>query len=275
VNRLEFDLNEIRRRLDAYDSEIDALMLERAERPLNSATYDPASKILSGPKSSMMHRYSEMVDQKVPCVNPECTFRDYIFNANFLDLSFITEDDDFATDGKFRVPEERPFSPFVPYELKAISENAPEMFWEREYIDITHEIKNWYVNSALKRLCSQGDDGQYGEAADLDRKLLRAVSRRVHYAMFNVAEAKFQANREQFTAWINTGNSEDLAAELTDERRERIVCDGIKAKVLGLQRQGDHARKIDPEMIVDFYKHIISLTTAGEVYYLMMRDIDL
>jgi len=271
---MEFDLNEVRRRLDAYDSEIVELMLQRAQMPLNAKIYTFANTDLDGAKSRMIHEHKDILYDEIPTISQVCTFKEYIAAASLLDLSFVAEDDELASEGRFRSYCEMPFSPFIGGS-KNKSEDAPEMFKGLERLNFNHDIKEWYVHSAVRDLCVQEDDGRYAEAILLDRQLLRAVSRRIHYAIFNVAEAKFQAKQDKLVPLIEQKQADEIVKLLVHVDREKAVCDGIRDRVIALQDTGNYSRKVDPKMIADFYQKIISITTKGEVNYLMTRNLEL
>eukprot|EP00729_Bicosta_minor_P009979 gene9979-16379_t len=102
-----------------------------------------------------------------------------------------------------------------------------------------------------------GDDGNYGSAAVCDIAVLQALSKRIHFGKF-IAEAKFQSERERYSALIRARDCEGLMACLTKPTVEVAVLERVrlKASTYDPQRKsadgdGDIDYKVDPELIKD------------------------
>ncbi|KAF8062653.1 CM1 [Scenedesmus sp. PABB004] len=96
-------------------------------------------------------------------------------------------------------------------------------------ININATILATYVDAILPEISAPGDDGNYGSAGTLDVLALQALSKRIHYGKF-VAEAKFRARPEEYTALIRAQDGAGLMALLTDVAVERTVVERVRLK---------------------------------------------
>ena len=109
----------------------------------------------------------------------------------------------------------------------------------------------------------------------LDITLIQALSYRIHYGKL-VAESKFRARPEVFTALIQAGDREGIMRELTDVAVEQQVIQRVRTKAARYARPDDgqnaSAFKVDPEIIAQIYgEFLIPLNKDVQVEYLMQR----
>lgn len=94
-------------------------------------------------------------------------------------------------------------------------------------INVNPQILAMYLEHLMLEIAQPGDDGNYGSAAMYDVMILQALSKRIHYGKF-VAEAKFQGQREQYTALIRSNDAAGIMDLLTDR--------AVELKVRGRER---------------------------------------
>ena len=92
-------------------------------------------------------------------------------------------------------------------------------------INVNPRILAMYLEQLMLEIAQPGDDGNYGSAAMYDVMILQALSKRIHYGKF-VAEAKFQGQREQYTALIRSNDAAGIMDLLTDRAVELKVWGG-------------------------------------------------
>lgn len=177
--------------------------------------------------------------------------------------------------GRYRVPEERPFTSGLPASRREVVLRG----WEPrvssyDAVNLTGAIRSSYMDF-LPRFCPPGDDAQYGSSVEHDVHALQAVSRRIHYGAFYVAEAKYRSDAEGFAEMIASGDVQALAARLTRPEVEERVLRRVRAKVEHIQAGANPSVRvaIPAEVVVEFYSRtVIPLTKEGEVRYLLGRE---
>jgi len=239
----EFDLTLIADRLESMEETIIARILDRMQYKRNRAVYS-TDKVLINTLSPLdyMHRLSEQI---------------------------------FAQLGKFTLAEEKPFFKDTALPINTNIVQKKERFCPNilNHINMTGEIKRRYI-SFINISCEDGDDNEYGSTAEADMSALAAISKRIHYGSFYVAESKFLSDPKKYIEAVKTQN-ENAVRELLTRREieERIVsrvidkCDKIQGAYTSKLR-----KKIDSRLIGDFYENtIIPLTKDGETKYLFRR----
>nr|WKJ88508.1 chorismate mutase [Amaranthus hypochondriacus]WLW26944.1 chorismate mutase [Amaranthus hypochondriacus] len=149
-------------------------------------------------------------------------------------------------------------------------------------ININKQIWDMYFKDLLPRLVKEGNDGNCGSSAVCDTICLQALSKRIHYGKY-VAEAKFRASPDVYTAAIVAQDKEKLMNLLTYEAVENAVQKRVemKSKIFGLEvpvdpdmaeEESKPAYKINPILIADLYGDwIMPLTKEVQVEYLLRR----
>ncbi|KAG2440216.1 hypothetical protein HXX76_004328 [Chlamydomonas incerta] len=153
-------------------------------------------------------------------------------------------------------------------------------------ININDQIRRVYVDDILPGLTVPGDDFNYGSSATLDVPCLQALSKRIHYGKF-VAEAKFLAKPEEYSALIRAGDADGIMELLTDKEVERRVVERVRRKVAtfgqdvtehgtaaaaGANGDGAPRLKVSPDLVARVYEEIVMpLTKEVEVIYLLRR----
>lgn len=146
-------------------------------------------------------------------------------------------------------------------------------------ININEEIMLNYLNNILPAITAEGEDFNYGSTACLDIACLQALSKRIHYGKF-VAEAKFLADPDSYSALIRSQDAPGLMVLLTDELVERKVVERVRLKAMTFgQDIGSHASdgepvkyKLRPEVVAEMYEtFVMPLTKEVQVAYLLRR----
>eukprot|EP00877_Chromochloris_zofingiensis_P008892 jgi/Chrzof1/4256/Cz14g05060.t1 len=150
-------------------------------------------------------------------------------------------------------------------------------------VNINDKIMEVYLQDVLPRITADGDDGNYGSAATLDVLCLQALSKRIHYGKW-VAEAKFRAQPEQYSALIRAGDVAGIMDLLTDVSVEQKVVERVHVKAAtfgqdimsvenGTTQQGDAPKlKVQPSILAGIYdRWIMPLTKEVQVQYLLRR----
>ncbi|KAL2898578.1 Chorismate mutase 3 chloroplastic [Bienertia sinuspersici] len=140
-----------------------------------------------------------------------------------------------------------------------------------------------YIKDILPRLVKDGDDGNSGSSATCDTICLQALSKRIHYGKY-VAEAKFRASPDIYTAAIAAQDKEQLMNLLTYEAVELAVQRRVemKAKIFGLEVPinpdaadadvSSPGYKIKPSLVASLYGDwIMPLTKEVQIEYLLRR----
>lgn len=195
-------------------------------------------------------------------------------NKSLLNIRLRYQEEMDSRFGRFMVAEERPFCEKLPGPARDVTlPEGPLHIAELNTINLTADIKKHYI-TLLPELCMIGDDQQYGSSVENDITALQAVSRRIHYGAFYVAESKFLSNPGEYKKLIAEKNEESLLRLLTREEIEQKILMRIKEKVSHIQAQINPLvrKKIDPDEVCRFYKDcIIPLTKKGEILYLLNR----
>eukprot|EP00775_Hariotina_reticulata_P005011 gene5011-5252_t len=252
-------LDNVRSTLIRQEDTIIFSLIERAQFALNSAVYQPDGVQVpafgrDGRRYSLLEymlRETEQLHGKV---------RRY------------TSPDEHAF-----YPEDLPILVLPPMEYEGVLAPAGKG------ININNRIMDLYLNKLLPAIATAGDDGNYGSAATLDVLALQALSKRIHYGKF-VAEAKFRANPEAYTALIKAQDADGLMELLTDLKVEQNVVDRVRLKAatfgqdiggIGSQQQSQHdpvKLKVQPDIMAKMYeKMIMPLTKDVQVEYLLHR----
>lgn len=244
----EIDLVELTRdHLIALEESIINLIIERAQYKTNSIIYQPGKSNFKGEDKKSL-------------------FQIRLEKQESLDAEF----------GRFKVPEERPFTNNLPKEkreVKKVGISKELKIKDYNQINLTNEIMANYLNLILE-ICKSGDDGQYGSSVESDVSCIRKISERIHFGAFYVAEGKYQKDKKAYTELIKRKDSDKIKEKLRDIEVEKIIISRIKSKVEDLQKNVDGSKrhKVNALLVAKFYeKTIIPLTIKGEVLYLMNR----
>lgn len=245
-------LDGIRHSLIRQEDSIIFSLLERSQYCYNADTYNPDAFPLDG------------------------------FHGSLVEYMLKETEKLHAQVGRYKSPDEHPFFPDdLPEPLLPPMQYPQVLHPFADLININREILEVYFKSLLPRLVKDGDDGNCGSAAVCDTICLQALSKRIHYGKY-VAEAKFRASPEVYTAAIASQDGHELMKLLTYEAVEAAVKKRVemKAKTFGLQvpvnpdyaTESDPAYKIKPSLVADLYGDwIMPLTKEVQVAYLLRR----
>ncbi|MDR0331759.1 MAG: hypothetical protein LBH93_08645 [Chitinispirillales bacterium] len=241
----ELNLDAIASRLEALEETIIHRIIDRAQWHANDAAYLPGMSCFFGGETSSL-----------------------------FELRLRAHEEMDARFGRFCVPEERPFTKDLPKPQREV--NLPDTgIRMRDYdaINLTQAVASSY-RLLLPNVCPAGDDGQYGSSVEHDVYALQAISRRLHYGAMYVAESKFRADTEGYTALIEARDRDAILERLTRKDVEKRISDRVKAKVKNLQAKVNASvrHRVRPEPIIVYYKDfLIPLTKQGQVLYLLGR----
>lgn len=244
-------LDAIRYSLVRQEDSIIFSLLERSQYCYNADAYDPNAFLLDGFTGSLveyMLRETEKLHSQV---------------------------------GRYKSPDEHPFFPDgLPEPILPPLQYPQVLHPIADSININNKVWDMYFKDLLPRLVKGGDDGNCGSAVVCDTICLQALSKRIHYGKF-VAEAKFRASPEIYTAAIKEQDKDQLMNLLTYQAVEDAVKKRVevKAKTFGQEVPvnpmvdvTEPAYKIKPDIVADLYGDwIMPLTKEVQVDYLLRR----
>ena len=238
----DLKLDDIRNQLIRQEETLIFSLIERAQFKFNEPIY---------------------LDAEIPIPGFEGCFCDY--------LLYETEKV-HAKVRRYTSPDEEPFFTDLPdIVLPAVAYNVPLI---PNAINVNADIMALYKDQILKQICQPGDCGNYGSSATCDVICLHALSKRIHYGKF-VAEAKFQADEETYTALINARDAKGIEECLINKAVEAKVLARVESKATTYgQEPGEENPefKVNPQAIAQIYEdYIIPLTIKVEVDYLLQR----
>ncbi|MBN2188481.1 MAG: hypothetical protein JW699_03425 [Chitinispirillaceae bacterium] len=239
-------IDAIAARLEGLEETIISKLIDRAQFRVNNRIYLPGRSGFAGEKTRSLFHLRLMFHEK-------------------MDAQF----------GRFCVPEERPFFSRLPKTKRKVM--LPETGLrcdDYNAVNLMRDIVTAY-RALVTRICRRGDDGQYGSSVEHDVYAVQAIARRVHYGSLFVAESKFRAAPEEFSALVRVRDRGAIIAKLTRKEIEERIIRRIREKArtmqLNVNRKVRHY--IKPEIIARFYRDVIvPLTKKGEMLYLMSRQ---
>jgi chorismate mutase len=238
-------IDAIAARLEGLEETIISKLIDRAQFRLNRCVYLKGRSGFAGEKTRSLFYLRLLFHEK-------------------MDAQF----------GRFCVPEERPFFSRLPKPKRRVT--IPETGLrcdDYDAVNLMRDIVTAY-RRLVPRICLAGDDGQYGSSVEHDVYAVQAIARRVHYGSLFVAESKFRAAPEDFSALIMKKSRKAIIEKLTrKEIEERIVRrTREKSRAMQLNVNRDIRHFIEPEIIAEFYRDVIvPLTKKGEALYLFNR----
>ncbi|KAL8159326.1 hypothetical protein V2J09_000863 [Rumex salicifolius] len=244
-------LDSIRSSLVRQEDSIIFSLLERSQYCYNADAYDPSAFLLDG------------------------------FTGCLVEYMLKETEKLHAQVGRYKSPDEHPFfSDELPAPILPPLQYPQVLHPIADSININKQIWDMYFKDLLPRLVKDGDDGNCGSSSVCDTICLQALSKRIHYGKF-VAEAKFRASPEKYTAAIRDQDKYKLMDLLTYQAVEDAVTKRVelKAKVFGQEVPVnpivdviEPAYKIKPEIVADLYGDwIMPLTKKVQVEYLLRR----
>jgi chorismate mutase len=245
---ISVDLNLIAAQLEGLEETIISRLIDRVQYAGNHAAYEPGKSGFSGAG-----------------------------NQSLFELRLRSHEEMDAMFGRFCVPEERPFSKNLPKPRRMVNlPPLPLSIDDFDSVNCTADILPSYLNM-LPALCGDGDDGQYGSSVEHDVHALQAVSSRIHYGSFYVAESKYRARPADFDRLVAMHDTEALTSMLTRPEVEKKIIERIEIKTETLQAGANREirKLLPPKIVSQFYRDcIIPLTKKGEVLYLLNRKAD-
>jgi chorismate mutase len=244
-HRVSLDLNHVAAHLEALEETIISKLIDRAQFRENPIVYEAGKSGFAGEAT-------------------RCLFDVRMHYHEQMDALF----------GRFCVPEERPFCRTLPEPLRKVTLPDTGLHIDDfDKVNYTAQIRTRYVELAA-RLCRPGDDGQYGSSVEHDVYAIQAISRRIHYGAFYVAECKYRSAPEQFGALVEQLDIDMIGKLLTRQEVEDRIISRVAQKTIEMQKAVNPELRhvINPELIVHFYREtVIPLTKLGEIDYLLHR----
>jgi len=239
------DLDKIATDLEGLEETIIARLIDRAQFRQNSIAYQPGKSGFKGETELSLFG---------------------------LRLKYQEEMD--ACFGRFAVPEERPFNKDLPESKRQVSlpDNCLRLA-DYNVVNLTDKILVSYLD-IIPKICSPGDDAQYGSSVEHDVYTIQAISRRIHYGAMYVGESKYLSDPSAFKKAVEAGDLTTLETLLTRPEVEQRILRRVQEKVTILQAAAKANTRftIDPGVVRDYYAaHIIPLTKEGEILYLLNR----
>ena len=252
-------LGDLRGQLIRLEETIIFALIERAQFARNATVYVPGASAVFGGGAQP----SSMIE------GSSLSFLDYMLRETERLHSLVR---------RYLSADEHPFFPneLPPPILPTLHASAKI---KPNAININRKIKSVYENSILAQMPLTGEDGHLGASAVCDISALQALSKRIHYGKF-IAEAKFQANREEYSAMIRARDSQGLMDALTKPAVEVQVLERVrlKASTYGQDPQASAAPgaaeefKLAPDAIMALYRDwVMPLTKEVQVAYLLQR----
>jgi chorismate mutase len=241
----QLNLTEIAEHLESIEETIVFKLMDRAQYRVNDVIYEQGRSGFDG------------------CAD-----------KSLFELRLLMSEEMDAQFGRFCAPEERPFCSGLPASRRKVSIPDTGLFIDDyDKINLTCDINACY-RRLVDILCMSGDDGQYGSSVEHDVFALQAISRRIHYGSFYVAESKYRSNSGIFDRLIKAGNTDGINEQLTRKEVEEKILVRVREKTVATQLKINTAirKEVSPDVIVDFYRDcIIPLTKKGEVLYMLNR----
>ncbi|XP_074294548.1 chorismate mutase 1, chloroplastic-like [Silene latifolia] len=261
-----------------------------ASHPAKTRTDESRSLTLDGIRNSLIRQEDSIIfgllERSQFCYNADTYNPDAFpldgFHGSLIEYILKETEHLHAQVGRYNSPDEHPFYPDELPEPLLPPLQYPQVLHPAAYsININKQIWDLYFNDILPRLVKHGDDGNCGSAAVCDTLCLQTLSKRIHYGKY-VAEAKFRASPDIYTAAIATQDEVKLMELLTYEAVENAVKRRVetKAKTFGLQvpvnpdaiAESEPVYKITPSLVADLYGDwIMPLTKKVQVAYLLRR----
>jgi len=245
IHNYQLDLNYIASRLEGLEETIITKIIDRAQFCVNETIYQIGKSGFAGE------------DQR-------CLFDLRMHYHEQMDAAF----------GRFIVPEERPFTRNLPEPRRQVT--IPEsglQIDDFEVVNFAGPIRTDYMK-LVKEICRPGDDAQYGSSVEHDVYAIQAISRRIHYGAFYVAECKYLGNPEAFDPLIDARNTTGIIDLITRKEVEENIISRVRQKTAEMQKNvnTDVRNVVNPDLLVQFYRDtVIPLTKQGEVAYLFNR----
>ena len=233
--------------------------------------------VLEGLEETIIHR---IIDRAQFSINrviyaPGKSGFDGAGERSLLEVRLEKQEEMDGEFGRFTVAEERPFSEHPPPPKRRIPrEEGSLAIDDFNSVNLTGEILDAYTGM-IPDICRGDDDGHYGSSVEHDVAALQAISRRIHFGAFYVAESKFSSKPAEYRRYIEKRDRDALVGLLTRREVELKILERVRAKVDAIQRRinSEVRRPVDPEVIMRFYEEkIIPLTKEGELCYLLKRS---
>jgi chorismate mutase len=151
------------------------------------------------------------------------------YEGSYLDFIIERTEQVHALVNRYTSPDEEAFFPDRISNAALLQAQSYPPVLHPNAININKKLLSIYTNRIVPGLCEKGDDRQYGSSAVCDTVVLQALSRRIHYGKF-VAEAKFAADKENYSKRIKAQDSEWLMEALTVKRVEEMVLSRVELK---------------------------------------------
>lgn len=171
--------------------------------------------------------------------------------------------------GKFTDPTEKQFFSKLPEPLEKSKVCYPINLDAAKPINYTNNIMDAYY-PLLDNICDRGDDGHYGSTVERDISVLKLLAKRIHYASFHVAQAKYVQDPKTFNKLLKEKDYTGLIKLLVKPEQEERIFQRVENNILVLNNLYPSTYELPTIPVIDFFKEtIIPLTLKGELAYLV------
>jgi len=191
---------------------------------------------------------------------------------SFLEIRLKMQEEVDARCGRFLIPTEQPFCQNLPKAERNLAINFPNFPVKNfQKINFTSEILKNYLKF-LPKLYLAGTDNHFGSSVEFDVASLRAISERIHFAAFFIAESKFQYQPEEYKKLILEKDEKKIEKKLTRNHIEKEIFTRILEKTNFYQQFSPLRIKVDPKILAEFFKKVvIAISKKAEVQYFLHR----
>lgn len=252
-------LDDFRNVLIRQEETIIFALIERAQFPRNVEVYVSMKDSQSAAFGGLKGKYTT-------------------FSGSLLDFMLLETEKLHALTRRYTSPDENAFFPHLLPEPILPLLDYPRVLHPNR-ININHHIMSVYQEKILPGLTLLAtDDTAFGSTATADIAVLQALSKRIHFGKF-IAEAKFQAETERYTALILANDADGIMKALTNLAVEQNVLERVKLKASTYGQDPnapycatDKEMKVNPELISALYRDfVMPLTKEVQVQYLLQR----
>ncbi|KAF9544452.1 chorismate mutase aro7 [Mortierella hygrophila] len=234
----------------------------------------------------------------------DCTYQPGVYKydngsqGSFLEYFLHEMEKVHARVRRYTSPDEYPFTSPLPEPMLPTLDFPPTL--HPNNINVNKDIMERYLQDIVPKICTPGDDLNYGSSATRDTECLQALSKRIHYGKF-IAESKFMDPTQQQTyiKLIQNKDRDGIMELLTNRTVEAALLRRLRRKALiygsDITETGEvvtkekeveegstatapapgattTSRKIQADVVADLYERfVIPLTKEVEVEYLLQR----
>jgi chorismate mutase len=198
--KLELDI--VAATLEGLEETIISKLIDRAQFRVNEAVYMPGKSGFAGEDG-----------------------------RSLFDLKLRYQEEMDALFGRFCVSEERPFTTNLPAPRRRMPPGDTGLaVADFNIVNLSADIRMAYT-ALVREICADGDDGHYGSSVEHDVYAMQALSRRIHYGSFYVAECKYRQEPDVYQTLIDARDTGSIMERLTRKPVEDAIIGRVREKV--------------------------------------------